>query len=189
MFAASGEFPFHCHREKQQGFISLHSAVSHCVNEVGLLVFKRKLARWLYQCRLTLAEVEPSNGFGGWLTYVGRHFRLIVLHAMPEVTTFWEMCHPVCSVSATPSKAWLIGFCNMRRNPVRCHRENLQGFASLCRFSQRQQFSGGRYFVRVWTLGRSGLFVLTYSHYTLVHEGLNEVMCWTARTNVLFPWS
>ena len=40
--------------------------------------------------RLTLAEVEPSNGFGGWLTDVGRHFRLIVFHAMPEVTTFWE---------------------------------------------------------------------------------------------------
>ena len=39
--------------------------------------------------RLTLAEVEPSNGFGGWLTDVGRHFRLIVFHAMPEVTTFW----------------------------------------------------------------------------------------------------
>jgi len=42
--------------------------------------------------RLTLAEVEPSNGFGGWLTEVGRHFRLIVFHAMPEVTTFWEKC-------------------------------------------------------------------------------------------------
>ncbi|MCS2963725.1 hypothetical protein NXV12_24080 [Bacteroides thetaiotaomicron] len=40
--------------------------------------------------RLTLAEVEPSNGFGGWLTDVGHHFRLIVLHAMPEVTTFGE---------------------------------------------------------------------------------------------------
>ena len=40
--------------------------------------------------RLALAEVEPSNGFGGWLTDVGPHFRLIVLHAMPEVTTFWE---------------------------------------------------------------------------------------------------
>ena len=40
--------------------------------------------------RLTLAEVEPSNGFGGWLTDVGSHFRLIVFHAMPEVTTFWE---------------------------------------------------------------------------------------------------
>ena len=40
--------------------------------------------------RLTLAEVEPSNVFGGRLTDVGRHFRLIVLHAMPEVTTFGE---------------------------------------------------------------------------------------------------
>ena len=40
--------------------------------------------------RLTLAEVEPSNGFGGQLTDVGPHFRLIVFHAMPEVTTFWE---------------------------------------------------------------------------------------------------
>ena len=40
--------------------------------------------------RLTLVEVEPSKGLGGWLTDVGRHFRLIVLHATPEVTTFWE---------------------------------------------------------------------------------------------------
>ena len=56
--------------------------------------------------RLTLAEVEPSNGLGGQLTDVGHHFRLIVLHAMPEVTTFWEgICHPFCSVSATPSKS------------------------------------------------------------------------------------
>ena len=38
--------------------------------------------------RLTLAEVEPSNGFGNWLTDVGHHFRLIVFYAMPEVTTF-----------------------------------------------------------------------------------------------------
>ncbi|EEF74562.1 hypothetical protein, partial [Phocaeicola coprophilus] len=42
--------------------------------------------------RLTLAEVEPSNVFGGWLTEVGPHFRHIVLHAMPKVTTFWERC-------------------------------------------------------------------------------------------------
>ena len=34
--------------------------------------------------RLTLAEVEPSNGLGGRLTDVGHHFRLIVFHAMPE---------------------------------------------------------------------------------------------------------
>lgn len=42
--------------------------------------------------RLTLAEVELSIGFGGWLTCVGSHFRLIVLHAMPEVTTFGKVC-------------------------------------------------------------------------------------------------
>ena len=42
--------------------------------------------------RLTLAEVEPSNVIGSWLTEVGPHFRHIVLHAMPEVTTFWERC-------------------------------------------------------------------------------------------------
>ena len=35
------EVPVHCHREKQQGFTLLHSAVSHSVNEVGQLVFKR----------------------------------------------------------------------------------------------------------------------------------------------------
>jgi len=40
--------------------------------------------------RLTLAEVEPSNGLYSWLTDVSHHFRLIVFHTMPEVTTFWE---------------------------------------------------------------------------------------------------
>ncbi|UVQ77324.1 hypothetical protein NXY30_13570 [Bacteroides faecis] len=40
--------------------------------------------------RLTLAEVEPSNGLCSKLTDVGRHFRLFVFHTMPEVTTFGE---------------------------------------------------------------------------------------------------
>ena len=40
--------PVHCHREKQQGFTSLHSAVSHSVNEVGKHIYKWWLARWLY---------------------------------------------------------------------------------------------------------------------------------------------
>lgn len=34
------EVPFHCHREKQQGFTTLHSAVSHSVNEVGKHIYK-----------------------------------------------------------------------------------------------------------------------------------------------------
>ena len=34
------EVPVHCHREKHQGFTSLHSAVSHSVNEVGKHIYK-----------------------------------------------------------------------------------------------------------------------------------------------------
>ena len=81
--------------------------------------------------RLTLAEVEPSNGFGGWLTDVGRHFRLIVLHATPEVTTFWER---------RPSSLLRVG--DTKQNSadrlllqmevsVHRHREKQQGFTLL----------------------------------------------------------
>ena len=42
-----------------------------------------------------------------------------------------KIYHPVCSVSVTPSKARLIGFCDKRNTPIRCHRENLQGSTSL----------------------------------------------------------
>ena len=42
-----------------------------------------------------------------------------------------RICHPVCSVSVTPSKTRLNGFCDKRRTPVCCHRENLQGSTSL----------------------------------------------------------
>ena len=40
-FCNKWRIPIHCHREKQQGFTTLHSAVSHSVNEVRQLVFKR----------------------------------------------------------------------------------------------------------------------------------------------------
>ena len=83
------------------------------------------------ECRLTLAEVEPSNGFDGWPTEVGPHFRLIVFHAMPEVTTFWE-----------DAPSGLLRVFNTKQNladwlwlqvgtPVHCHREKQQGFTSL----------------------------------------------------------
>ena len=81
--------------------------------------------------RLTLAEVEPSNGFGGWLTDVGRHFRLIVLHAMPEVTTFWEeyairlLC--IFNTKQSPADRILLQV----EVPFHCHREKQQGFTSL----------------------------------------------------------
>ena len=54
--------PVHCHREKQQGFTSLHSAVSHSVNEVGKISTNDDLLDGSTERRLTLAEVEPSNG-------------------------------------------------------------------------------------------------------------------------------
>ena len=71
-------------------FTSFHSVISRSVNEVGIQTFKRWFARRFYFHRLTLAEVEPSNGLGSCLANIGHHFRLIVFHAMPEVTTFWK---------------------------------------------------------------------------------------------------
>ena len=83
------ETPFHCHREKQQGFTTLHSAVSHSVNEVRLLLFKWWLARWLYR---TQADACGSRAIEWFRLYLGRYFRLIAFYAMPEVTTFCEKC-------------------------------------------------------------------------------------------------
>ena len=81
--------------------------------------------------RLTLVEVEPSKGLGGWLTDVGRHFRLIVLHATPEVTTFWEDAPSgLLRVDDTKQNSadcfWL-----RMATPVHCHREKQQGFTTL----------------------------------------------------------
>ena len=81
--------------------------------------------------RLTLAEVEPSNGFGGWLTGVGPHFRLIVLHAMPVVTTFLEdVPSGLLRVSDTKQNSadrlWL-----RMEAPFHRHREKQQGFTTL----------------------------------------------------------
>ena len=55
--------PVHCHREKHQGFTSLYSAVSHSVNEVGQLVFKRKLARWLYRTQADACRSRAIEWF------------------------------------------------------------------------------------------------------------------------------
>ncbi|EJW92934.1 hypothetical protein EVA_18959 [gut metagenome] len=43
--------PVHCHREKQQGFASLHSVVSHSVNEVGKHIYKYCCPVKLLQCK------------------------------------------------------------------------------------------------------------------------------------------
>ena len=126
------EVSVHCHREKHQGFTSLHSAVSHSVNEVGKLVFKRWFARWFYR---TQADACGSRAIECFRQLAHRCWSPLptnrILCDAGSDDLLGRICHPVCSVSATPSKARLIGFCNKRRNPVRCHRENLQGSTSL----------------------------------------------------------
>ena len=124
--------PVHCYREKQQGFTLLHSAVSHNGNEVGKHIYKWWLARWFYR---TQADACGSRAIE-W-------FRRLAHGCWPPLPTYRIACdagsddllgkkrHPVCSVSSTPSKAWLIGFCYEWKTPVRCHRENLQGSTSL----------------------------------------------------------
>ena len=100
----------HCHREKQQGYTSLYSAVSHSVNEVGKHIYKWWLARWLYR---TQADACGSRAID-W-------FRRLAHRCWPPLPTYRISCdagsddllgrmfHPVCSVSVTPSKARLIG--------------------------------------------------------------------------------
>ena len=53
----------HCHREKQQGFTSFDSAVSHSVMRLENTPTNDDLLDDSTERRLTLAEVEPSNGF------------------------------------------------------------------------------------------------------------------------------
>ena len=68
--------------------------------------------------RLTLAEVEPSNGLNSWLTDVGHHFRLIVFHAMPDVTTFLGNAPSVLLRVCNTKQFRLIGFGNKWRSSV-----------------------------------------------------------------------
>ena len=103
--------PVHCHREKQQGFTSLHSAVSHSVNEVGKHIYKWWHARWLYR---TQADACGSRAI--------KWFRQLAHRCWPPLPTYrilcdagsdgllGRICHPVCSVSVTPSKARLTGY-------------------------------------------------------------------------------
>ena len=114
------EAPFHCHREKQQGFTSLHSAVSHNGNEVRQLIFKRKLARWLYR---TQADACGSRAIEWFIQLAHRCWpplptNRIVCDAGSD-DLLGRMYHPFCSVSVTPSKARLIGFgCEWNSNPL-----------------------------------------------------------------------
>ena len=109
-----------------------HSAVSHNVNEVGKHIYKWWLVRWFYQ---TQADACGSRAIEWFIRLAHRcwsplpTYRIVCDTGSDDL--LGRMCHPVCSVSSTPSKARLNGFCNKRRTPVRCHRENLQGSTSL----------------------------------------------------------
>ena len=97
---------FHCHREKQQGFTLLHSAVSHNGNEVRQQVFKRNLARWLYR---TQADACGSRAIE-WL---------------------WQLTHrgwsplPTFRISCDAGSDDLLGRCAIRFAPCLRHQAKL----------------------------------------------------------------
>ncbi len=126
------EVPVHYHREKQQGFTSLHSVVSHNGNEVRHLIFKRNLARWFYQ---TQADACGSRAIEWFIRLAHRCWSPLqtyrILCDAGSDDLLGRICHPVCSVSVTPSKAQLIGFCDKRNIPITCLSENLQCSTSL----------------------------------------------------------
>jgi len=114
------EVPVHCHREKQQGFTSLHSAVSHSVNEVGKHIYKWWLARWLYR---TQADACGSRAIEWFMQLAHRCWpplpTIRISYNAGSDDLLGRMRHPVCSVSATPSKARLSGFgCEWNSNPL-----------------------------------------------------------------------
>ena len=111
---------------------SIHSVNSHSVNEVGKQVFKWWFARWFYRTQTDACGSRAIEWF--WRLAHGCWSPLPTYRILCDAGSddlLGRICHPVCSVSVTPSKARLIGFCNKRNTPVRCHRENLQGFTSL----------------------------------------------------------
>ena len=96
------------------------------------MFFKWWFARWLYRTQVDACGSRVIEWYW-WLVH--RCWSPLPTYRIAcdaGMTTFWGwMCHPICSVSATPSKARLIGFCNKWRTPVHCHREKQQGFTSL----------------------------------------------------------
>lgn len=105
------EVSVHRHREKQQGFTTLHSAVSHNVNEVGKLIFKLWFARWLYR---TQADACGSKAIRWFIRPAHRCWSPLPIYRIScdagSDYLLGRMYHPFCSVSVTPSKARLIGF-------------------------------------------------------------------------------
>ena len=156
---------------------SIHSVNSHSVNEVGKQVFKWWFARWFYRTQTDACGSRAIEWF--WRLAHGCWSPLPTYRILCDAGSddlLGRICHPVCSVSVTPSKARLIGFCNKRNTPVRGHRENLQGSTSL-------HFVGshnGNGFRECASSRRSGCWV------TRTFWGI--CLRWSVRTN-LFPWS
>ena len=102
----------HCHREKQQGFTTLHSAVSHSVNEVGKHIYKWWLARWLYQ---TQADACGSRA----------------------IEWFWRLAHgcwpslPTYRISCDAGSDDLFGRCAIRFAPCLRHQAKLGWLALI----------------------------------------------------------
>ena len=90
------------------------------------------ISRWLYR---TQTDACGSRAIE-W-------FRRLAHGCWPSLPTYRISCdagsddllgkmrHPVCSMSATPSKVRLIGFCYKWRVLVHCHREKQQGSTTL----------------------------------------------------------
>ena len=82
--------------------------------------------------RLTLAEVEPSKGFGGWLTDVGTSLPTYRISCDAGSDDLLGMDVPSGLLRVCITKQIrLIGFDNKWRIPVHCHREKQQSFTTL----------------------------------------------------------
>lgn len=90
---------------------SLHSAVSHSVNEVGKHIYKWWLARWFYR---TQADACGSRAIEWFMQLAHRCWSPLptirISYNAGSDYLLGRMYHPFCSVSVTPSKARLIGF-------------------------------------------------------------------------------
>ena len=168
---------FHCHREKHQGFTSLHSAVSHSVNEVGKHIYKWWLTRWFYR---TQADACGSRAIEWFMQLAHRCWSPLPTIRISCDAGSDDLFGNECAIWFAPclqhqaKLGWMASATSGGLQSVAIERTCK---ASLCKLSQRQRFSGGCYFVKDWMLGCSGLFVPTCTYYTLVGEGLNEVTC------------
>ena len=126
------EVSVHCHREKQQGFTSLHSAVSHSVNEVGKHIYQWWLARWLYR---TQADACGSRAIEWFMQLAHRCWSPLPTIRISCDAGSDDLFGNECAIWFAPclQHQAKLGWVALAANgtPIRCHRENLQGSTSL----------------------------------------------------------